>query len=258
MMDYGLLVSIALAIAVPAALARWQGIQGFPAGSRLTDLAIGPLAVGLVGGRLVTLVLDDPQALGRVSDMMVIRSGVEFWPGVILVAGVIAWSSRTAWVNPTDRLSGLAPYALVGYGVYEGMCLFRDGCFGPSSGIGLRPHGMDTTTVPVGLLMGIALVAGAALLSFLLRRRTSAVVVVLAATLIVATVRSVASFWLPKVGDALTRQHKLSIAVAGVAAVGLACRPMLHRGSGQKVRANQTPRAAPNPTTSESNGETQA
>ena len=212
MIDFGLLVSMIIGVGLPSLVIRWWPLRSYSDDVSVLDIALGPAFAALGVGRLVALALDDPQSIGRVADMLIIRSGVEFWPGVVAAVGLLAWSARRAGVPPLLRLADVAPLALVGYAGYEAACIFRDGCFGPESPIGLRPAGLITTMLPMGLLMAVAVVVGAALV----RRLSRPAVVVAASVLIVATVRSVASIWLPHVGQGLTRQHLSSIVVTVV------------------------------------------
>lgn len=215
MIDFGLVVSLIVAIGAPALLAvRWASDDDW--GSNFLDDVTAPLLVGLMTGRLVTLALDDPNSIGSLSDMLVIRSGVEFWPGVAAAAGVVAWQANRADRSPLKRLAALAPLALVGYAAYEATCVFRDACLGPVSPVGLRPPGLQTTMLPVGLLMAAATLAGAVVVLRLQARVRPAVLVATAMT-IVAAVRSVGSVWLPHIGDGMTRQHRTSAAVLFVA-----------------------------------------
>ena len=216
MIDFGLVVSLIVAIGPPALLAiRWTSDDDW--GSNFLDDVTAPLLVGLVAGRLVTLALDDPNSIGSLSDMLVIRSGVEFWPGAAAAAGVVAWQANRADRSPLGRLAALAPLALVGYAAYESTCAFRDGCLGPVSPVGLRPPGLQTTMLPVGWLMAAATLAGAVIMHRRLQDRVRPAVLVATAVAIVAAVRSVGSVWLPHIGDGMTRQHRTSVAVLFVA-----------------------------------------
>lgn len=219
MIDFGLVVSLIAAIGVPTLLAR-RWAPPVESGSTFLDDVTGPLVVGLVTGRLVTLALDDPNSIGSLSDMLVIRSGVEFWPGLAAAAGLVAWQANRAGGSPLERLAALAPLGLVGYAAYEATCVFRDGCLGPESAVGLRPPGLQTTMLPVGWLMAAGLLAGAVIVHRL-QDRVRPVVVVASAVSIVAGVRSLGSVWLPHIGDGLTRQHETSIAVLVVATATL-------------------------------------
>lgn len=219
MIDFGLVASLIVAIGLPALLAdRWRD-TGEPGSSFLDDV-IGPLAAGVVAGRLVTLSLDDPTSIGSLSDMAVIRSGVEFWPGALAAAGVVAWQAKRAGVSPMRRWAEFAPLAVLGYAAYEATCVFRDGCLGPVSGIGLRPPGVQSTMLPIGWFMAAGALIGAVLVHRL-QRSARPVVVVAVAVGLVAAVRSVGSVWLPHIGDGLTRPHQTSVVVLVLAAVTL-------------------------------------
>jgi hypothetical protein len=211
--DYGLLASVIVAFAAPAlAVQRWPS-RTFEPGMGPVEAMVVPAAAGVLVGRLTTLALDDPGSLGSLGDMLVIRSGVEFWPAVLAAALVAAWAGHRVGVGPMARLADLAPLALVGYGAYEAACVFRDGCYGPESSLGLRPDGLTSRMLPIGILMAVAIVGGAWVVERMrgVRRSELAIAVSVA---VVAAVRSVGSIWLPRVGEALTRQHRTSILIA--------------------------------------------
>ncbi|MEO6627124.1 MAG: hypothetical protein ABIP03_01000, partial [Aquihabitans sp.] len=146
-----------------------------------------------------------------------VRSGVEFWPAAVAAVLVVAWSGHRDQVKPIARVAALAPFALVGYGAYEAACLFRDGCYGPVSPVGLTPNGLTTPMLPVGILMGVGAVAAAVFVSRQQRRGWSPGAVLWAAVTSVGLVRSLGSVWLPKVGGELSRQHRTSILVTVLA-----------------------------------------
>ena len=151
-------------------------------------------------------------------DVLIVRSGVEFWAGVAAGVLLAVLGARRDSAAPSERLADLAPYALLAYGGYEAACLVRDGCYGPNSSIGLVPRGLSTRMLPIGILAALVCVAVGLLLIRLGRRRPVTEVLLAVAT--VASVRAIASFWLPRIGDGPTRQHRQSILVA-VAAVGV-------------------------------------
>ncbi len=221
MIDYGLLISIIIAFGIPSLVAYWWllTISREPVG--FLDITLGPALAALAVGRLVTLALDDPNSIGSIPDMIIIRSGVEFWPGVAAAVGLLLWSGRRAGEPGLAMVAAVVPLAMLGYAGYEAACPFRDGCFGPESSIGLRPPGLSTTMLPVGLFIAGAVAIGALVVRGMASRGRSPVVIVLVAALVVASVRSVGSIWLPHVGEGLTRQHKTSIVVAIAAALAL-------------------------------------
>ncbi|HJT95074.1 MAG TPA: hypothetical protein VJ777_24565, partial [Mycobacterium sp.] len=85
MIDTGLLVSLAVVYGVVWAAGRWHL---FRSGDGALDIIATPAFIGLAVGRVVAVLFEDPNALRRIGDMLIIRSGVEFWPG--LAAGAVA------------------------------------------------------------------------------------------------------------------------------------------------------------------------
>lgn len=216
MIDFGLLLSMMAAIGVPTLAQRVWPIDGND-GASFADLAAIPALVGLIVGRLVAVGFDSPGAFGRIGDLLIIRSGVDFWPGAVAAVAMIGFEARRRGVGVLARLGNLAPLALLGYAAYEACCLFRDGCFGPAGPVGLRPPGIATTMVPVGLLVAAVVVAVAFALRARQDRGAPPVEIAVGAVAGVAVTRAVASIWLPHVGDGLTRPHLTSIVVAVLA-----------------------------------------
>jgi hypothetical protein len=219
--DYGLLMSMIVGFGVPTLLINWWPLSTYDEPVGFLDVSLGPAFAGLAVGRLTALALDDPSSIGSISDMMIIRSGVEFWPGVAAAVALLVWSASRAGVPILDRMADLAPLAMVGYAGYEASCVFRDGCFGPETSFGLRPPGLSTTMLPIGLFMAVGVVLAALGIRELKKRDVGLFVVLLSAGVAVASVRAVGSIWLPHVGDGLTRQHQTSIVVAAGTVVGL-------------------------------------
>lgn len=173
------------------------------------------------------MVLDNPEGLTRFSDVVVIRSGVDFWPGVAAGGAVVAWRARREHVPPMRRLADLSPFGLLAYGAYEAACLVRDGCYGPASPVGLVPEGLTTRMLPLGLVVAV----GATCLAIATYRwwALEPRITVLLAVVGVAFVRSVTSFWLPRLGGVLTRQHVTSLIMLSVTTLGLAAAILTER-----------------------------
>lgn len=225
MIDQSLLLSVLAMVAAVAASSRVA--RPATLGDRgVLDAATAPVLVGLLVGRIVAMVLDDPRGLMRPGDILIIRGGVEFWPGVLAGMAVAAVAAKRAGTDVSSRLADLAPHALVAYAVYEAFCLVRDGCFGPVASVGLRPEGIPQRQIPIGLLVAIATVA----IAWAVRRLTAAsplrgVVLALAG---VAAVRAAAATWLPRISDGPTRQQLQAVAVLG-ALMALAAASLLAR-----------------------------
>lgn len=227
MIDTGLLATMAIVILVPAVFVHPWPASAVPAG--LIDTSLGALMIGLVAGRLVSVLLDDPSSIGSINDLLIVRSGVEFWAGVGVGVTWIAWCARREGVTPRRRLAALTAPALVAWACFEGTCLLRDGCAGPVSQFGLHPPGLVERMFPVGLAVAVAAALAAWGTRQLHRRGMPDGRVVVLAVLSVAAIRAVASFWLPRVGDGLTRQHKESLIVATASVIGLGVTAAWHR-----------------------------
>jgi hypothetical protein len=211
MIDTGLLLSIALVVGAVAASIRLAPPRTSDRRD-LVDAALVPAMMGLLAGRLAAIVLGDPNSLTRPADILVLRGGVEFWPGLAVALLVMMWASRQSLPALPARLADGAPYALVAYAAYEAACLVRSGCFGPSTTIGLVPRGIASRMFPVGLVVAVAAVG----LAGVVRRSARRDSITRCALAIggLATIRTVASVWLPKIGSGPSRQHVESMAVA--------------------------------------------
>lgn len=234
MLDTGLLLTLGLLYVVVAIAARRAPVSTM--GHReILDRLLGPLLAGLVTARLVAVVLDDPTSLRSLRALLVIRGGVEFWPGVAVAMVTLGWGLHRHGRQVPRGLAELAPFALWGYATYEATCLVREGCYGPASLVGLTPDGLRTRMFPVGLAVGLIV----ALLGMWARRSVwSPTARVLLAVGGVAAARSVASFWLPRIGGGLTRPHVESVVVLlGVLAVAVARQPRGRRAQAATARS---------------------
>lgn len=216
MLDVGLLVTGAAIWLALVAASRWAPSAAIERGELLDRLAV-PAVAGILAGRFVAAFLDDPASLRSLRAFLVIRGGVEFWPGVVVAAGLLAIGIRRRKRDISFDLAEFAPFLLWGYAAYEAACVVRDGCYGPASPIGFTPDGLRTTMFPVGLVVA----AAAAVLGLIVRqlwswKPTSRILLAIGG---VAAVRSVASIWLPRLGDDLTRQHTESLGVLLAAAL---------------------------------------
>ncbi|MGI8806615.1 MAG: hypothetical protein ACR2KK_01930 [Acidimicrobiales bacterium] len=224
MIDKGLLLSIAVMVLVVVGISRRFEPRTMGR-EELVDLVLPAVFVGVAVARLTAVAFEDPSALTRFGDLLIIRGGMELWAGALAGACWLAVSDHrrqrgVAWFR---RLADVAPYGLAAMSAYEATCLLRDGCFGPSSAFGLPPGGGGPRQFPVGL----AAAAGIAAVAALARRaaRTDAPAGLVVAVVGLAGVRSLASVWLPRVSAGFTRQHRESLVVlvggvvAGIAVV---------------------------------------
>ena len=219
MIDIGLLASMAVVVIVPSVFVRaWPDLA---VATGLIDTTSGALLIGIAVGRLAAVAIDDPGSLTSLSDLLIIRSGVEFWPGVAAGVGWIAFRARQDHVPPAERLAAITAPALVAWACYEATGLLRDGCPGPVTTFGLRPDGLVQRMFPVSLCVAAAAAGAAVVVRRWHRHGLPDLQVVALALLALAAIRSFASIWLPHIGNGLTRQHRTSIAVAIVTFIGL-------------------------------------
>ncbi len=218
MIDVGLLLSIGALFVSADLLAWYRPLRTSRAGP--LEIAGGALLIGVLVGRLTTLALDDPSSMTVVRDVLVIRGGVEFWPGLAGGLAVIAFGAWRNAVPVVERVADLAPFGLVAAAGYQATCVVREGCYGPDSPVGLAVRATGARVVPVEIVGALALTLVGI---FLVRVRVAsspAWVIVVSVTAL-AVERSVSSFWLPEVGDGLSRQHLASIVVAVVGDLAL-------------------------------------
>ncbi len=219
MIDQGLLLSAAAVVAVVWVLARLAPPRTLAAGDVL-DASVWAVFAGLMAGRVTAMILDDPSGLRRLGDILILRGGVEFWPGLAVGSGVLALSARRQGVAPGARLADVAPYGLAAYAVYEAACVVRDGCFGPVSSLGLAPAGVGEPQFPVGVALALG-VAGLAVGVYRTRAWTPGWSLLLALASLAAA-RYLAAFWLPRIGSGPTRPQVESLAVLlGAVAIAL-------------------------------------
>ena len=218
MIDRDLLFTMGAMAAVLAFVPRWLPPRGLGDGRTVFDLLTPGLLVGVLAGRVALMLLEDPHGLTRPGDILILRGGAEFWPGVVAGLAVVAVTARREGAHVGARLVGLAPYALLAYGVYEAACIVRDGCFGPETPIGLYPSGVTVREFPIGIAVAIL----AAALAFALRRLADGLTLLLIGAAGLGTVRAVAAIWLPRVGSGPTRQQIASAVVAVAATMALA------------------------------------
>jgi hypothetical protein len=218
MIDQGLVLTVVAMAAVVGVVIHLAPPRTLPAAG-VFDATVWALLGGLLAGRVVAMALDDPSGLTRVGDIVILRGGVEFWPGLAVGSGIAALTARGETPVLT-RLADLAPYGLAAYAVYEAACVVRDGCFGPASPLGLRPGGVGEPQFPVALVVALVVVpVGVAVRHLGLRSPSNAL---LAAVGGLAAVLWVAAFWLPRIGSGPTRQQTTSLVVVLSVCLGAA------------------------------------
>lgn len=215
MIDLSLLLSMLTVIAGTLLALRLVPPFGFDR-QKISEAASTPVIVGLVASRVVFLLFDNPASLSRIRDILVFRSGLEFWAGILFAVGFCCWQNRRTPEGLTVLLSAGVPYVLVGLAFYEGACLLRDGCLGPTSSVGLTPYGLTRPMIPVGLFVAAAFLVSAWLLR---RNHTMNAVTKLSVSLaVLGGVRALASRYLPAFGSSRVGLESFVAFLAGVLA----------------------------------------
>lgn len=210
MIDTGLLVSIVAALAAAAILARLIPPRTMGPRDVLDVTGVG-LVVGVVTGRVVAMAFDAPSGLVHLGELILLRSGMDFWSAGAAGTLALVLSTRRAGVAILPRLADCVPYALGAYAAYEATCVARDGCFGPRSPVGLRPAGIGSRQFPIGLAVALAVMVVAIGARYL--AATSPGRALLVATAGLAAIRYAAAFWLPRISAGPTRQQTESLMV---------------------------------------------
>jgi len=215
--DLGLAISLGATLGVPLGLARWLPPTVIGRRDLLDTASIG-LFVGVVAGRAASMAAS-PAGVGTVRDFLVLRGGAEFWVGMVAGAVAIAIGVRRRRDAPMAVLADLAPYGLAAVGVYQAMCLVRDGCYGPRSTLGLTPPGTNTAMFPVEVTAGLFLLAAAFLLRHSSALRPRAVIA--SAVAAVAVTRLAGAALLPVLGSRWSRTTVESVLALTLGAVVL-------------------------------------
>ncbi len=217
-LDTSLLISvIAVIVGLQLTLRLFPPI-GFDR-HQLSEAASTPVLVGFVAARLVFVLLDDPQTFTRLNDVLVFRSGLEFWPGALVTVLVLSWQNRRIVGGLGPFMAACVPYGLVGLAIYEAACLLRDGCLGPTANFGFTPYGLEQPMYPVGLLVAMAFCAAA----WLLRRKMEWpwLPKLLISVAILGGIRTVASWFLPAIGTSRVELESTTVLVLATIGFGI-------------------------------------
>ncbi len=222
MIDTGFLATLVVVVLGLQLSARWSPPTLIDR-SALGELWVGPVLLGLVVARLAFVAFDGPSSLRNVRELLVFRSGLEFWAGATTGVAVVAWKSRSLQPGVVAVLAASMPFALFGVALYEGSCVVRDGCFGPPSRVGLIPPGLDRRLLPIGIVVGVTLLVVGAALKRLWTMSASLTVVIGGFAL--AATRAFASRRLPAIGPSRIQfESDLAAAAFGVALAALSIR----------------------------------
>lgn len=147
---------------------------------RPTDVLIGAAAVGLIVGRLASMISAGVSPLSHPGDILVVRGGVSTGFAALGALGTLAWTHRNQLPVAIDQL---APSALAGLAGWHGGCLWRGTCLGTVSELPWAVTSPSTavTRHPVEIYAALAFVLAAVGIARLRNRPWAATGVGLAA-----------------------------------------------------------------------------
>lgn len=127
---------------------------------RPTDVLIGAAAVGLILGRLASMMSAGVSPLAHPGDILAVRGGVSTGFAALGALGVLAWTHRNQLPTALDEL---APAALAGLAGWHGGCVWRGTCLGTVSELpwAITSPGTAVTRHPVEIYAALAFVLAA-------------------------------------------------------------------------------------------------
>jgi prolipoprotein diacylglyceryltransferase len=164
-MEFTLLGAALLATLAALATLRWEAGRTNAADCTrvVWDALIGASVIGLIAGRLVAMIGQGTNPLTHVTDILLVRGGVDTVAAAAVAVVTYAWLVRSdLWT----LLDAGAVAALAGLAGWHAGCLVRDTCLGSRTSV---PWALDQSAAgigrhPVEIYAAIGLVLAALLL----------------------------------------------------------------------------------------------
>lgn len=131
---------------------------------RPTDLLVGVAAVGMIVGRLASMVAAGVNPVTHPFDILLVRGGVDTAIASIGSLGALAWTSRDHLPMTFDLL---APAVVAGLAGWHAGCLWRGTCLGTATDLpwGMAVEGSSVLRHPVELYTAAAMIVAAVTIS---------------------------------------------------------------------------------------------
>ena len=187
-------------------------------GRRSFDLAVMGIIVGIAAGRLWAMVASGTNPLTHVTDILIVRGGVDPFAATAAALATVSWSARhTLWPS----LDALAPAAAFGLAGWHAGCLVRGACLGTTTGL---PWGIATTPGsalrhPVEIYAAVLLIAAGFGLVWLWRHHPATGATTWAALFAVAATRTLTEPMRPVLGRGRTMEYGVTAAAVVVLGV---------------------------------------
>ena len=167
-MEFTLLIAAAGAVAALRLVLYYEAPRGNAAvdcAGRLFDASLSAIFLGLLIGRLWSMVDAGTSPFARPGDVLLVRGGVATGPAAFVALATFAWIMRNDiwWA-----IDSVAPAAIAGLAGWHASCLVTGSCLGKITSLpwALSEPGSTVTRHPTELYVAIALVlvAGALVL----------------------------------------------------------------------------------------------
>ncbi len=141
---------------------------------RPTDVLIGAAAVGLLVGRLASMIEAGVNPLTQPADILIVRGGVSTAFAAIGALGVLVWTNRSQLPVALDHL---APGAIAGLAGWHGGCVWRGTCLGAATDLPWAMISPNTTVSrhPVEIYAALGFFLAAIIVSRFIDRSWTAV-----------------------------------------------------------------------------------
>ncbi len=128
-----------------------------------TDILIGGIGVGIIVGRLASMVLTGVNPLTSPADILLVRGGVDTGFASVAALTLVAWTLR----HDITALDALAPAALAGLSGWHAGCIWTGSCLGAATGgdWGFQLSGSDVARHPTEIYAAVILLIGALAIS---------------------------------------------------------------------------------------------
>jgi prolipoprotein diacylglyceryltransferase len=164
-MEFTLLGNAAIAAAAGWVLLRWEARRGNAAGCAgdLWETAMVAAVAGVLGGRLIAMLVDGVAPWLHPADVLLVRAGVSTVGASLTTGAVFLFIARR---EPVAMADGVAASALAALAGWHGGCITRDACLGTASDLPwtVAQAGSTVTRHPVEIYAAILFVAAAVLL----------------------------------------------------------------------------------------------
>lgn len=161
-MEFGLLANAAIGAFAAWAMLWWEArhTNADRCSGDLWEMGLIAAVVGVIGGRIVEMLLNGVLPWQHPADIVLVRAGVSTVAAAVFAIATFVWLGRK---EPVAAADGIAAAALAGLAGWHGGCVTRSACLGTVSDLpwALAQPGSDITRHPVEIYAAIMFAAAA-------------------------------------------------------------------------------------------------